>query len=728
MAYRDPYQATQDAPNPFKPIDYAARLKKIQQPQEQSHTSSLRTGMPYGNRMSPARSLPGGSGVQSAVYVSSLQAIGSPAPQSGNTNRQYSVTSREASYNQAGVLNARSQASTGMASAPMIMPREAVYDPYPQDETPPQPVYVPEENPYAAKQLSLFEPMQRGMPYQPGAFASAYVQQPEAVQPSLVTDEISNFFNSAPPATQIPENVFASTRVEAQTPKPSYKPPEYVYPKQPVTPVINAYSAETFRKEEPRVRKPYVWETQQQAAPVQPTVPVQQPVQPPEATYVRSEPRRRFNPTPERVQAQTYPEVPNQAAYVPVQPQPPVVPSPHRRRHVPPESVQPQNYANNPDWPAYEFVPPEERQAPANASPDDSTQQMHGENNRRTKPVDMYAGEDEVTRKNEKDESTDKVKTARQQDKAEPRHGKLNPFKIAGMLFLVAVLGIVGMLGADYYHKLSGTTTADPAGQTIALLPAGQTYEPTVPVVTAVKATPSPTPIIDVYDPMRVTAEPGAEDFTSPQETPFSGRTKVSRYPKNEMLMLSDAVRTMRTDMGNNNIIGRLTIPGLLDEVVVQSNNVYYLTHDVHDNFSSSGAVFVDESCTLQTPPENLLLRGNSSVSGKVFGPLNTFATADGSYIATVRTAHLLTPYEEENYTLFAVIPSTADPSAANYFDYASHPTFASDAEMLSYVQKAASLSRFNFGVTVNPGDRLLTLATVSSDNTCVILIYRMMQ
>lgn len=278
----------------------------------------------------------------------------------------------------------------------------------------------------------------------------------------------------------------------------------------------------------------------------------------------------------------------------------------------------------------------------------------------------------------------------------------------------------------DTYKKLSGTAPADAGGSSVSLLPAGQTYEPTVFIATAAPVTPTPTPIFDIYDPMRTTPEPGSGDDTAPLETPFTGRTKVSRYPKNEMLMLNETVREMRET--NPDIIGRLTIPGVLDEIVVQSNNVFYLTHDSTGSFSASGAVFIDEACSLQSPPENLLLRGNSSVTGKTFEPLNLFATADGAFVANARIAHLLTPYEDEYYTLFAIITASADPASQNYFDYASHPTFASDAEMLSYVQRAAARSRFNFGVPVDASDRLLTLSTVSNDGSCVILLYRMVR
>ena len=83
----------------------------------------------------------------------------------------------------------------------------------------------------------------------------------------------------------------------------------------------------------------------------------------------------------------------------------------------------------------------------------------------------------------------------------------------------------------------------------------------------------------------------------------------------------------------NSDVVGQLTIPGVLEEVVVQRNNTYYLTHNYRGSSSDAGAVFVDESCSLRSPPENLLLRGQGTIEGKVFAPLWQYATAGRDFV-----------------------------------------------------------------------------------------------
>ena len=125
-------------------------------------------------------------------------------------------------------------------------------------------------------------------------------------------------------------------------------------------------------------------------------------------------------------------------------------------------------------------------------------------------------------------------------------------------------------------------------------------------------------------------------------------------------------------------------------------------------------------------PPENLLLRGQSAVGGKVFAKLWQYVNGGTSFAASMATAQLTTLYEEETYVLFAVILSDNDPKSAGYFSYASSPTFATDESMLAFVNNARSRSLYPFSVDVNASDRLLTLATLGSGNQSVVLMYRM--
>ena len=112
-------------------------------------------------------------------------------------------------------------------------------------------------------------------------------------------------------------------------------------------------------------------------------------------------------------------------------------------------------------------------------------------------------------------------------------------------------------------------------------------------------------------------------------------------------------------------------------------------------------------------------------MKGKTFAPLWQYATAGGNFAASAATATLTTLYEEAQYTLFAVIVADSDPASGSYFNYASHPTFATDEAMLAYVESARAHSLYQFNVDVQASDRLLTLATIGGDS-CLVLLWRM--
>ncbi|MCI5956680.1 MAG: hypothetical protein MRZ54_06835 [Clostridiales bacterium] len=331
-------------------------------------------------------------------------------------------------------------------------------------------------------------------------------------------------------------------------------------------------------------------------------------------------------------------------------------------------------------------------------------------------------------------------------DKAAPGQAQRPPVRIGRVLALIAAAAMLlfcGVVGGrvisdlarneremkavrDNYRERNGTELESGAAR-VELLPAGQTFAPTAtPMPTQPVQTPTPTPVIPIRE--AAVQSLNRRDSTSVQETPEPSstpnpRTRLDAYPDNPLRNVMESLLPLCQE--NADVIGQLTIPGVLDEVVVQRNNTYYLTRNCRGVSSEAGAVFADESCSLRVPPENLLLRGQSSVKGKTFAPLWQYATAGANFAASAATATLTTLYEEAQYTLFAVIVADSDPASGSYFNYASHPTFATDEAMLAYVESARAHSLYQFNVDVQASDRLLTLATIGGDS-CLVLLWRM--
>lgn len=254
------------------------------------------------------------------------------------------------------------------------------------------------------------------------------------------------------------------------------------------------------------------------------------------------------------------------------------------------------------------------------------------------------------------------------------------------------------------------------AGVKVDLLPAGETFTPT--------STPQ---MFAAPKAEAVQSGNGGETSADTVEEETT-RTRLRRYPNNPLCNVLDSMKEISTEYPD--VLARLYIPGVLDEYVVQRNNTYYLTHNYRGSLSDGGAVFLDRDCFISTPPENLLLRGEGNVAGVSFAPLWQYESGGIGFAAGACFAQLTTLYEDARYVLFSVIVADSDPAKPGYFDYASHDTFDTDAQMMEYVQSAADRSLYGFSVSVEPSDRLMTLATVSSrgNGKCLVLLFRMVR
>ena len=254
------------------------------------------------------------------------------------------------------------------------------------------------------------------------------------------------------------------------------------------------------------------------------------------------------------------------------------------------------------------------------------------------------------------------------------------------------------------------------AGVKVDLLPAGETF------------TPTSTPQVFAAPKAEAVQSGNGGETSADTVEEETARTRLRRYPDNPLCNVLDSMKEISTEYPD--VLARLYIPGVLDEYVVQRNNTYYLTHNYRGSLSDGGAVFLDRDCFISTPPENLLLRGEGNVAGVSFAPLWQYESGGIGFAAGACFAQLTTLYEDARYVLFSVIVADSDPAKPGYFDYASHDTFDTDAQMMEYVQSAADRSLYGFSVSVEPSDRLMTLATVSSrgNGKCLVLLFRMVR
>jgi len=243
---------------------------------------------------------------------------------------------------------------------------------------------------------------------------------------------------------------------------------------------------------------------------------------------------------------------------------------------------------------------------------------------------------------------------------------------------------------------LSGASRESDASR-VELLPVGVTFAPTaIPAATTGQMSP---------ERQADSALPAISGSAGP-------RVRQRQYPDNPLGVIREEFAGM--NQVNSDMIGRLVIDGIMDEAIVYRDNTFYLTHSVSGVFSAEGAVFMDEACSIRTPPENLHLRGHSKVQGKVFAPLKGFVGGGEAYVRSHAVIKLSTLYEEAQFVVFAVVIAAGDIESPAFFNFAGYPSFESDAQMDDYIAEARRLSLYEIPVEVRADDRLLTLSTLS--------------
>lgn len=162
---------------------------------------------------------------------------------------------------------------------------------------------------------------------------------------------------------------------------------------------------------------------------------------------------------------------------------------------------------------------------------------------------------------------------------------------------------------------------------------------------------------------------------------------------------------------GNPDTIGWLRIDGTsMDNVVMYAPATpqKYLHLDYYGKWSYRGTLYVDENCDVQTA-DNILIYGHHMKDGSMFGSLMKYK--DPAF----RDAHPIvqfdTIYASHSYEVIAAIETEIPPEGSDTFRY--YTCTGTDPEQFAqYCAFIAQNQCYDTGITIQPGDRLLTLST----------------
>lgn len=183
------------------------------------------------------------------------------------------------------------------------------------------------------------------------------------------------------------------------------------------------------------------------------------------------------------------------------------------------------------------------------------------------------------------------------------------------------------------------------------------------------------------------------------------------RYPGNPYGITSSKFHQLRQQ--NADIVGWLKIDGLIDEVVVQRDNTYYLDRDYRGYHNVNGAIFLDEHCNLRTRPYTYILYGHNMKSGLMFGSLRNYENL--SFYKKNPFVTFDTAYEDGRYVIFAAAQISTDPTDWRFLNLnwllSSSISYRSQA-----IKELKRFSVFTNGIEVLPEDQILLLITCVDD------------
>ncbi len=162
----------------------------------------------------------------------------------------------------------------------------------------------------------------------------------------------------------------------------------------------------------------------------------------------------------------------------------------------------------------------------------------------------------------------------------------------------------------------------------------------------------------------------------------------------------------------NPDTVGQLQMGESINTYVVQRDNSYYLRRSFTNEYSFSGAIFLDVTCSIYPKSRNLIIHGHNMHNGTAFGKLSRFDEI--AYLNKYPHIEFSTLYESAMYTPFAVVYYSVDPDSEIYLDIYRINSM-SDQEFLQFVRKVQSMSEYNIPVRVAQSDRILTVTTCAT-------------
>lgn len=252
--------------------------------------------------------------------------------------------------------------------------------------------------------------------------------------------------------------------------------------------------------------------------------------------------------------------------------------------------------------------------------------------------------------------------------------------KVIGLFFVLVIIVCIAILGVYFYH----------------IFEAKQNH----------------TDIKSIY---RKISQRNPEQTASPVVIlPEEGGEEIVRAPLVDLPFAEEMLAI------NPDYVGYVSIPGRVDEAVVQAkDNEYYLKKNIYDQTRSCGTVFADyrnvvsDYADLQS--DNIILYGHNQRDGTMFGELDYYKW-DYKYWLQNPFIYFDNRYEQSTYVIIASFVVNTEPEHDNgyVFDYQNYIKFSDSYPFEKFIKEINDRSHFHTGIDVNENDKFITLSTCS--------------
>ena len=198
------------------------------------------------------------------------------------------------------------------------------------------------------------------------------------------------------------------------------------------------------------------------------------------------------------------------------------------------------------------------------------------------------------------------------------------------------------------------------------------------------------------------------EEIISDKETYTSN--EVNLYRKYGGMRL-DQVSFADLKNTNSEVVSWLQVDGTnINYPIVQTtNNDYYLNHDIVKNPKASGWTFMDYRNNPDMSDSNTIFYGHNLLNKTSFGSVSNVFTDEWFK----NSNHYIVVLNESGRFVYQIF-------SCYYIDpevYYLQNNFYSDNDYLEFLNTLKGRSKYDFGLDVGVGDKIITLSTCSDDN-----------